>query len=65
MIKDGMKRIEKVEERAPVVNWDEKLRVYLEEIRQQKDAPTTYRNEKAYLTPWVEWIKKNGGRASS
>ena len=65
MVQDGVRRVNKVGERAPVVDWDEKLRVYLEEIKQQKDAATTYRNEKAYLTLWVEWIKKNGGRASN
>ena len=54
-----------MEERAHVTDWDEKLRVYLQEIKQQKDAATTYKNEKAYLTPWVKWIKKNGGRASN
>ena len=65
MVQDGIRRVNKVGERAPVVDWDEKLRVYLEEIKHQKDAPTTYRNEKRYLTPWVAWIKKNGGRASN
>ena len=65
MVQDGFKRIKKMEERAHVTDWDEKLRVYLEEIKQQKDATTTYKNEKAYLTPWVKWIKKNGGRASN
>ena len=65
MVQDGFKRIKKMEERAHVTDWDEKLRVYLEEIKQQKDAATTYKNEKAYLTPWVKWIKKNGGRASN
>ena len=53
MVQDGIRRVNKVGERAPVVDWDKKLRVYLEEIKHQKDAPNTYMNRKGVLTLWV------------
>ena len=65
MIQDGVTRLDRMQEREVVPDWDERLRVYLEEIRQQKDAATTLRNRRNQLTPWVRWLKKNGGRASN
>ena len=66
MIKIGLERWRGVRERMkPVIDWDERLRVYLEEIKHQNDAPTTYRNRKSCFTPWVKWLKENGGRPSN
>ena len=65
MVRNGLKRIDRLQEEAPVADWDEKLRVYLDEVERQGDAATTLKNRTMCLTPWVEWLKLNGGRPSN
>ena len=65
MVRDGFKRIDRLQEEAPKADWDEKLRVYLDEVKSQGDAATTLKNRTMCLTPWVAWLKQNGGRPSN
>ena len=51
MVRNGLKRIDRLQEEAPVADWDEKLRVYLDEVERQGDAATTLKNRTMCLTP--------------
>ena len=65
LFRDGLKRVDRLQEEAPKADWDEKLRVYLDEVKSQGDAATTLKNRTMCLTPWVAWLKQNGGRPSN
>lgn len=51
--------------KRPAVNWDARLEHYLWLIEQQKDRDATLRSKQNYLEPWVRWLNKNGGLATS
>ena len=58
----GYETMLRVEEERPVVDWADKLEEYVALHEQQKDAPNTLRALRTYLTPWVDWLVKEGSR---
>ena len=52
----------RIKEEGPVVDWAARLKEYVALHVQQKDAPRTITTLRSYLTPWVDWLVKEGSR---
>ena len=65
LICDSAKTLDALREEAPTPDWDARLGEYLQQTKDQKDHEATYRSQKAYLAPWIRWLKENGGRATT
>ena len=64
-LRDAVTRMNALQTRAPEPDWDARLRQYLGKSAEQKDAATTQSTRKAYLAPWVKWLKEHGGRPTT
>ena len=64
-LRETVTRMNALQTRAPEPDWDARLRQYLGKSAEQKDAATTQSTRKAYLAPWVKWLKEHGGRPTT
>ena len=56
------KRLNAILEDRPVIDWEKKLEKYLQLTLKQGDRQSTVSTLRAYLAPWVDWIRLRGSR---
>ena len=59
------RRLEELEDDMPADVWRRRVDIYIELVKNQGDRPNTRRTLRAYLSPWVEWLIKKGGRPTA
>ena len=64
-IRELSERVDTVTAEAPLINWHKRLEEYLEESKYEQKKDNTWRTKKKILTPWVDWIWRNGNRPTS
>ena len=64
-LRELSERVDTVVAEAPLVNWDDRLKTYLKELKKEEGKKTTWRTKRGYLNPWVKWLWKHGLRPTS